>query len=83
METYILKYNVSSSVSFITRYLDFETLHYYLEYTSDEVMHHILDNVENTKKICFPTQNMSATIVFLEKYTNIVFLRTIFTSVSL
>ena len=83
METYILKYNVSSSVSFITRYLDFETLHYYLEYTSDEVMHYILDNVENTKKICFPTQNMSATIVFLEKYTNIVFLRTIFTSVSL
>ena len=43
-------------MSLVTRYLDFETLHYYFEHVSDEVMQHVLNNVEDTKKICFLTQ---------------------------
>ena len=43
-------------MSLITRYLDFETLHYYFEHVSDEVMQHVLNNVKDTKKICFLTQ---------------------------
>jgi len=42
-------------MSLATRYLDFETLHYHFGYTSDEVIYHVLDNVEDAKKICFPT----------------------------
>jgi len=56
MRTYILKYNISNPVSLTTRHLDFKTLHCCFEYASDKVMHHILDNVENVKKIHFLTQ---------------------------
>jgi len=45
VRTYILKHNVPNSVSLISRYLDFETLYCY-----------ILDNVEDVRKIYFPTQ---------------------------
>jgi len=51
----ILKHNISNFMGSATRYLDFETLHYHFEYGSDEVMCYVLDNVENTKKIYFPT----------------------------
>jgi len=43
-------------VSFVIRYLDFETLHCCFGYVSDEIMCHVLDNVEDAKKIYFPTQ---------------------------
>ena len=54
--TFIFKYNVSNSVSFVTRHSDFETLHCCFGHVSDEVMCHVLDNVKDVKKICFPTQ---------------------------
>jgi len=31
-------------------------LHHYFGHASDEVIHYVLDNVEDAKKICFPTQ---------------------------
>jgi len=43
-------------VNLVIRYLDFETLHHCFGHVSDEVICHILDNVEDAKKICFPTQ---------------------------
>ena len=55
MKTYILKYNISNLVNLIIRYLDFETLHCF-GYASNKAIHHILDNVENVKKIHFLTQ---------------------------
>ena len=55
IRTYILKYNISNSVSLTIKYLDFETLHYCFKHVSDKVMCHILDNAENIKKIHFPT----------------------------
>ena len=73
MRTYILKYNISNSMSLITRYLDFEILHHYFRYISNKVMYHILDNVKNVKKIYFSTQNMFATDTLLERYTNTFF----------
>ena len=51
VRTYILRHNVFNSISLMTKYLDFETLYY----TSDKVMCHIIDNVEDIRKICFPT----------------------------
>jgi len=56
VRTYILKHNVPNSVSLIIRYLDFKTLHCHFGHTSDEIMCHVLDNVEDAKKICLPTQ---------------------------
>ena len=56
IKTHILKYNISNPVSLTTRCLDFETLYYHFGHASDEVICHILDNVENVKKICFQTQ---------------------------
>jgi len=53
IRTYILKYNISNPVSLATRYLDFKTLHCYFGHSFDEVMHHVLNNVEDVK-ICFP-----------------------------
>ena len=41
-------------MSFTTRHLDFETLHHCFGHASNEVIHYVLNNVENTKKICFP-----------------------------
>jgi len=70
-------------MSLAIKYLDFETLHYYFEHASDEVIHYVLDNIENTKKIHFPYRNISAIVVLLEKYTNTVSLRFLFTPVSL
>jgi len=43
-------------MSLIIRHLDFETLHHYFGHTSDEIICHVLENVEDIKKICFPTQ---------------------------
>ena len=51
----IFKNNVSNPISLTTRHLDFEILHHCFKYTSDEVICHILDNVEDIKKIYFPT----------------------------
>ena len=45
VRTHILKHNAPNPVSLISRYLDFETLHCY-----------VLDNVEDVRKIHFPTQ---------------------------
>ena len=56
IRTHILKYNVFNLVSLKTRYLDFKTLHHHFGHASDKVMHHILNNVEDAKKIHFPTQ---------------------------
>jgi len=56
IRTHILKHGVSNPISLITRYLEFETLHCCFGHTSDEVMHHVLDNVEDAKKIYFSTQ---------------------------
>jgi len=80
VKTYILKYNIFSPVSLTTRYLDFETLYYHFEHVSDEVIHHILDNIEDTKKSCFPTQKYVFYSYILRK---VVFLRTLFTPLSL
>ena len=55
VRTHILKYNVPNLISLI-RYLDFETLHHHFEHTSDKVIYHIFNNIENTKRIHFPTQ---------------------------
>jgi len=43
-------------VNLVIRHLDFETLHHCFGHVSDEVMCHILNNVEDAKKICFLTQ---------------------------
>ena len=56
VKTCILKHDISNPVNFVTRHLDFETLHHHFGHVSDEVMHHVLDNVEDVKKIYFPTQ---------------------------
>jgi len=56
VRAHILKHNVPNPVSFITRYLDFKTLHCHFGYASDEIMCHVLNNIEDMKKICFPTQ---------------------------
>ena len=55
IRTCILKYNVPNSISLTTRHLDFETLHCYFGHASDKVIHHVLDNVKNIKKIHFST----------------------------
>jgi len=56
VRTHILKHDVFNPVSLTIRHLDFETLHCHFGHASNEIIHHILDNVENAKKICFPTQ---------------------------
>ena len=43
-------------MSLITKYLDFEILYYCFVYIFDKVMYYILNNVEDMKKIYFPTQ---------------------------
>ena len=43
-------------MSLVTKHLDFETLHHYFGHTSDEVICHVLNNVEDAKKIHFPIQ---------------------------
>ena len=53
MRTYIIKNNVLSSVSLVTRHPDYETIHRQLGHISDEAMRHISDNVKGAKKICF------------------------------
>ena len=42
-------------MSLAIRHLDFKTLYCCFKYTSDEIMYYILDNVEDAKKIYFPT----------------------------
>jgi len=83
VRTCILKHDISNPVSLAKKYLDFETLHCCFGYTSNEVIYHVLDNVEDVKKICFPTQKHVCYIVLLERYINAVSLRTLFASVSL
>ena len=55
VRTYILKHNVSNSISLVMKHLDFETLHCCFGHISDEVIHYVLGNVEDMKKICFLT----------------------------
>ena len=55
VRTHILKHNVSNPISLVTRYLDFETLHHHFKHTSNKVICYVLDNVEDMKKIYFPT----------------------------
>ena len=57
VRTHILEHNIPNSMSLMTRYLDFETLHYCFGHAYHEVIHHVLDSTEYIKKICFPTQN--------------------------
>ena len=54
MRTYILKYNVPNLVSLVIKLLNFETLYHHLEYAFNRIMYHVLDNVEDVKKIYFP-----------------------------
>ena len=56
IRTCILKHNISNPVSLVIRHLDFETLHHHFGHVSDEVMHHVLDNIEDVKKIHFSIQ---------------------------
>ena len=53
VRTCILKYDVSNPISLIMIYLDFKTLYYCFGYASDEIIYHVLDNVEDVKKIYF------------------------------
>jgi len=56
MRTHILKYNVLNFVSFVTRHLDFKTLHHHFEHAFNKVICYVLENVEDVKKIYFPIQ---------------------------
>ena len=56
VRTYILKYNIFNLVSFTIRYLDFETLDCCFVHTSDKIIYHVLNDVEDMKKIYFPIQ---------------------------
>ena len=56
MRTCIFKHNISDLVSLVTKYLDFETLHHYFRHISNKVICHVLDNIEDMKKIHFLTQ---------------------------
>ena len=38
------------------KYLNFETLHHCFEHVFNEIMHYVLNNIEDVKKIYFPTQ---------------------------
>ena len=78
---YILEYNISNSMSFIIRYLEFKTLHHCFRHISDEVICYFFDNVEDTKKI-FQHRNISIIVVLLKRCINTVSLKTLFTSVS-
>ena len=51
LKTCILKYNIPNPVSLTTRHLDFETWHHYFGHASDKVMYHVLDNIEDIKKM--------------------------------
>ena len=82
VRTHIFKHNILNSVSFTTRYLDFGILYCYFKHTSDEVIYYVLNNVEDTKKIHFSTQKISAAVVLLERCTNIVSLRILFALVN-
>ena len=83
VRTCIPKHNISNPMSLAIKHLDFETLHYCFEHASDEVIHYILDNIEDTKKIHFLYRNISTIVILLERYTNTVSLRFLFTPVSL
>ena len=56
IKTHILKQNISNPVSLITRHLDFETLHHCFGHASNKVICHVLNNVEDVKKIYFLIQ---------------------------
>ena len=56
VRTCIIKNNVPNPISLVTRYPDYETIHCWLRHISDEAMRHISDNVEDSKKICFPNK---------------------------
>ena len=67
VRTCILKHDVPNHVSLVTRHLDIETLHCHFGHASDEVMCHVLDNVEDAKKIHFLTQKHVCCDCTLEK----------------
>ena len=60
VRTLILKHNISNSMSFTTKYSDFETLHCCFGHVSNKVMCYVLNNVKDVKnlfpniKICLP-----------------------------
>jgi len=55
IRTCILKHDYPNPMSFAIRHLDFETLHHHFGHTSDKIMHHVFNNAEDMKKICFLT----------------------------
>ena len=55
VRTCILKHNVPNSVSLVIKYLNFENLYHYFGHISDEIIHHVLNNIKDTKKTYFPT----------------------------
>ena len=67
MRTCIIKNNVSNSVSLVTRYPDYVTIHHRLRHISDKAMRHISDNVEGAEKICFPNKKYICCSCALEK----------------
>ena len=64
------------------KHLDIETLHHHFGHTSDKVMYYFLTILKIQRRFIFQYKNMSAIVIFLKRYTNTVFLRTLFTPVS-
>ena len=56
VRTHILKHDVLNSMSLGTKCLDFETLYHCFGHASDKIIYHILNNIEDVKKICFLIQ---------------------------
>jgi len=55
VRTPILKYDIPNPISFVTKHLDFETLHHHFGHASYKIICYILNNVEDAKKY-FPIQ---------------------------
>ena len=56
IRTCIIKNNIPNPISLVTRHPDYETIYCQLGHISDKTMKYVLDNVEGTKKICFPNK---------------------------
>jgi len=56
IRTCIIKNNIPNLISLVTRHPDYETIYCQLGHISDKTMKYVLDNVEGTKKICFPNK---------------------------
>ena len=64
---FIFKHNISNSINLTTRYQDFETLYHHFQHISDKVICHIFENIEDMKKIYFPTQKYISCSYTLKK----------------